>query len=1191
MAEVREERRIVTALFADVVGSTALAERLDPEEVKLVVGEAIARAIAVVESYGGSIKDLAGDGLLALFGAPVAHEDDPERAVRAALDIMTGIREYAEEVRRGFGADVAMRAGIHTGQVVVGQVGAGSRVEYGAVGDAVNATARLQAAAEPFGVLVSDATRRHIASLFSWGEPRTLQLKGKAEAMTAYPVLGITGVVSVPAAEPASPMVGRDTELAVGLELIEGLEHGRGGVFFIVGEPGIGKSRLAAELRQRASKRGNLAWLEGRCVSYGDALPYWPYRDLLRNWLEVSATDPEIRVRVKLRRKTEESFPGRALEFYPYLGTILGLNLEPDAATRLSSLSPESLQYRTFEVLTELLGQISAERPLVISLDDLHWADPTSLALTERLLPLAESGPVMLAISHRPDTDHASWLLKERAAREFRHLFREVALQPLARTSEALLLSSLAGKRALPEEVADRLLGYAEGNPFYLEQMVRSLIDSGALVPENGRWKLSAGDSMQIPQTLEGVIIARIDRLQPEWREVLTSGSVLGRTFGHALLQAVSGLELPALRQAVHHLLRLDLLREEAGGKDPVYRFKHALIQETAYRTLVASKRTGLHRRAAEWFEAFYRERPERVYGLIAHHWLAAADAEKAAHYLRLAGDRARDEWALDEAIGHYRQLTPLLEKAGKHQEAAEVLFQLGTTLHLAMRYREANDVWQEAFQRWRPQPPATDPATATLRLAVNQMPWDTEPNQGVYVANNRLIDQLYDGLLEARAGAFVVPGLAERWQVSKDGLRYRLELAPDARWNDGRRVTPAEVVYAIQKGLDHGPRIPGFLVLENAESFSTGQLQDVSSLGARPLDDRSIEFRLTRPAPHFMHMLTWPQMGPRRADLACSGPFRLEKLTSDEVVIVRDPHHRRRRRGNVGRVEWQLQRGDAARASLESGVTDVVAVSANDPAMVGAVGPEVQRIAGARVQTIYMDFAVQRADLHLRRALACATDRSRLERLLLPGQVIAGGGLVPPGLPGHTPDIAPHFQPDLARESLRQSAHRGLLRVAVATEQRAPYVDDLIDGWREVLGLTISVEEGALARNVEFFGWAHVVLWHWMAGYPDPEYYLHGLLHSRSPLNHAGWSYPAFDDLVDRALVERTGSRRLALFHEADRIAVVDQCVIIPLAYAQPAVLLRRWVHGWWEWGSPWMSFDDLTVDERSPRYRAALE
>ena len=247
MAELREERRIVTAMFADVVGSTALSERLDPEEAKLVIGEAVGRAVTAVETYGGTIGALAGDGLLALFGAPIAHEDDPERAVRAALDIIASIREYAEEVRRGFNLDFSMRVGIHTGEVVVGKVGAGSRVEYSAMGDTVNSTARLQAAAAPAGVLVSDATRRQVQPLFDWGPPVTLELKGKSTAMVAYSVLSpIEGTGTRTVVEPTAPMVGRDGELAVGLELIERLDTGSGGVFFIIGEPGIGKSSASA---------------------------------------------------------------------------------------------------------------------------------------------------------------------------------------------------------------------------------------------------------------------------------------------------------------------------------------------------------------------------------------------------------------------------------------------------------------------------------------------------------------------------------------------------------------------------------------------------------------------------------------------------------------------------------------------------------------------------------------------------------------------------------------------------------------------------------------------------------------------------------------------------------------------------------------------------------------------------------
>ena len=1190
MAELREERRIVTAMFADVVGSTALSERLDPEEAKLVIGEAVGRAVTAVETYGGTIGALAGDGLLALFGAPIAHEDDPERAVRAALDIIASIREYAEEVRRGFNLDFSMRVGIHTGEVVVGKVGAGSRVEYSAMGDTVNSTARLQAAAAPAGVLVSDATRRQVQPLFDWGPPVTLELKGKSTAMVAYSVLSpIEGTGTRTVVEPTAPMVGRDSELAVGLELIERLDTGSGGVFFIIGEPGIGKSRLAAELRQRAAER-NLTWLDGRCVSYGDALPYWPYRDLLRNWLDVSATDPELRVRVKLRRKAEESFPGHALEVYPYLGTILGLTLESEASVRLQSLSPESLQYRTFEVVTELLSHLAGERPLVIALDDLHWADPTSLALTERVLEIAESAPVMLMISHRPETDHPSWLLREKAAREYRHLFREVALQPLARNSEAALLSSLTGDRVLPEDLADRLLGFAEGNPFYLEQMVRSLIDSGALVPENGRWKLTGVDSLEVPPTLEGVIIARIDRLQPEWREVVTSASVLGRTFGLELLQAVSGLELPQLRQAVHHLLRLDLLREESAGRQPVYRFKHALIQETAYRTLVTPRRALLHRRAAEWYESYYGKRPERVYGLIAHHWIAAADYEKAVASLKLAGDRALSEWALDEAAGHYRQLIPLLMKAGRQQDASELLFQLATTLHMAMRYRETNEAWKSAFARWSPPANANPVATATLRIGVNQMPWVVDPFVSMYSTNVRVQVQLYDRLMTPRPGPYMVPGLAEWWEVSDDGLRYVMRLKPGLQWNDGRPLTAHDVVWNYLHLLE--PPNPSteaihLFLLENAQRYARGELSDAGAVGVKALDARTLEFRLGEPSPRFIWLFGYPLFGAVRPDLEPSGAFRVVSLEADRVVIERNLGYQRRHGGNVARAEWVPAVAGDAVAALRRGELDVIAPSVNWVGLREAETAGVEMLMGAPVATVSVIFGGGRADAGFRHALAHATDRAGLQAVLLPNQAVATGGLVPPGLPGHTPDIARPFDPDQARSLLAQSSHRSPFRLFVATEQRGIHLETLVGGWQDVLRMPVEIIERPIRENMRFSEIADAILWNWIAGWPDPEYYLTVLLHSRSSSNIFRWKHQPFDDLVERASAERNGAARLALFHRADRMVVEELSQVIPVVYGRGVALLQPWVQGWWEWGVPWLSLDDLAVDERSPRYR----
>ena len=305
MSELREERRLVTVLFADVVGSSTLAERLGAEDARLIVGEAIARAVRIVEAYGGTVKDLAGDGMLALFGAPIAHEDDPERAVRAGLEIAATVTAYAEEVQRGWGFEgFGVRIGADTGEVVVGQIGAGSRTEYGATGNAVNVASRLQGAAEPGSVLAGERTRALAGERFVWRDPVRLNLKGSSEPVTASTVVSVREKAGDRVMGP--PLTGREAELATLREVLSAMQAGRGGVVFLGGEPGIGKTRLASELRLAAGD--SIDWLEGRAVSYGSSLAWWPVRDLLRGWIGVGTQKPELRVRLALRRRLEELF-------------------------------------------------------------------------------------------------------------------------------------------------------------------------------------------------------------------------------------------------------------------------------------------------------------------------------------------------------------------------------------------------------------------------------------------------------------------------------------------------------------------------------------------------------------------------------------------------------------------------------------------------------------------------------------------------------------------------------------------------------------------------------------------------------------------------------------------------------------------------------------------------------------------
>src|SRR5437016_6206307 len=930
----RDERRVVTAVFADLVGSTALAERLDPEELKLIVGEAIARIIAAVESFGGTIKDLAGAGVLALFGAPTAHEDDPERAVRAAVRVRDEIEEYAREVERGWDVSgFGVRVGVSTGLVVVGDIGAGGRVEYAALGDAVNVAARLQGAASPGTVLVGEATHRLVEPLFGWNEAQTLALKGKTEPVAAFAVIGAGRASVVPRGLEGVQvdLIERGAELAHGAEVLGNVAAGIGGVLVVTGEPGIGKSRLLAELRARFESmdaaRGTPIWLEGRCVSYGEAMPYWPFRDLLRTWLGVLADRPELRVRVPVRRQIGRLFGEHAIEYYPYLGAMLGLTLEPEAHARLAELSPEAAQYRTFEVIRALFARLAEQGPIVAAFEDLHWADATSLQLLGNLLADTEVSALLLVLTLRPERDHAAWRLKEAAARELPHRTRELALEALSGDGGRELLRSLIGGIELAPAMERRILDPAEGNPFFLEEIVRSLVDAGALVRDGDGWRFDHEIEVEVPPTVEKVIVARIDRLGPGARDALLAAAVLGRSFGLPHLEAVA--DEGDIGPALMELQRLDLIREGRRWPEPEYRFKHVLIQDAAYRTLAKARRGALHRRAAAWLEERYAGREDEVAGLLAHHWLAAEDEDKAVAYLARAGDRARQEYALDEAIGYYRDLLPILERRGAKQEMALVLFKLALALHMSLRFREANDAYQRAFPLWSPPVRSADPPSATLAVATSFLPNDPDPRSAIAWPNIQLCMQLFDRLVEQWPERTILPSLAERWEIADDGLRYVFHLRDGLRWSDGVPLTAHDVEFGIKRVLN--PDAPGssvaiYFVLENGQDYYLRTNADADRIGVRALDDRTLEFRLVAPAPYFLSVMNRPDGGPqpRHAIEAegdawvdrgvVSGAFRIVDRGDEHLELERRPDANAARPGNVQRVRY-------VRTSIRDGV------------------------------------------------------------------------------------------------------------------------------------------------------------------------------------------------------------------------------------------------------------------------------
>jgi predicted ATPase/class 3 adenylate cyclase len=670
---LRAERRLVTVMFADVSGFTAMSEAMDPEAVRDVMNACFECLVPVVERYGGTVDKFIGDEIMALFGAPVAHEDDPVRALRAALDMMGALETF--NVERG--TDLGLHFGINTGHVIAGGLGTREREEYSVMGDAVNVAARLEDLSERGEILVGPDTQRLTAPLFEYEARPAIRVKGKREPMTVYRLLrtkavrgkvrGIEGL--------ASALVGRDAELEAMQEAVERLHAGIGGIVTLVGEAGLGKSRLVAEIGSSViggPSSADVRWIEGRCLSYGGSIAYLPWLDVLRGLLGIAPDDEPAAVRDTLRERVGDICPEQFDDVYPFLAHLFSLPPDDEARARLRGVEGEGLQTLTFRAIGTLIEHAAGQQPLVIVCEDLHWADPTSVEMLERLLTLTDRAAVLFLCVLRPETEHACWRVVETAARRYRHRHSDLRLDPLSVEESAALVGNLLHVEDLPSALRERLLDHAEGNPFYVEELIRSLIDGGAIVQdaESGRWRAAPDvEDIAISDTLHGVLVARIDRLQEETRRILQLASVIGRVFLYRVLAEIAQQE----REVAAHLLTLQretLIREHARVPELEYAFKHQLTQEAAYSGILRQERRAYHRQVAESLERLFADRLDEVLGLLAYHWERAEETQQAAHYLRRAGEQAAAQFANAGALdylGRALELTPAADVAGRY--------------------------------------------------------------------------------------------------------------------------------------------------------------------------------------------------------------------------------------------------------------------------------------------------------------------------------------------------------------------------------------------------------------------------------------------------------------------------------------------------------------------------------------------
>ena len=1191
--QVGWERRTVTIMFSDIKGSTAMAEDLDPEDAMEIMDGAFDLLIEPVYRYEGTLARLMGDAVLAFFGAPIAHEDDAERACRAALDIVEGAGKYAARLQQERGiTGFNVRVGINTGLVVVGEVGSDLRVEYTAMGDVVNLASRLESAAEPGTVLVSEDTYRLIAPMFETAALGPIEVKGRSEPVPAYRVLAVKELPSKPRGIPGleSRLVGRQAEFAALRETLERLQAGAGGVVTIVGEAGIGKSRLVAEARKGASQ---LRWVQGRCMSYGMSIAYLPWLDMLRGLLGLAAEDSPAKVRTGIQEQIRSLSPGQFDEVYPYLAAVLSLPLETEVEARLTQLDGQRLKASTFRAVERLLTSAARHGPLVLVAEDLHWADPTSVELLESLLPLTEQVDLLLICVFRPEREHDAWRLREMAARDYGCRHTDLWLEPLSATESEMLVGNLLRLEDLPEKLKGQIQERAEGNPFYLEEVLRSLIDEGAITQEEGtgQWVATRDVAdIAIPDTLQGVLLARIDRLQDETKRVLQMAAVIGRLFLCRVLVQLAHEERD-LEGDLRMLQREGLVQELTRQPYLEYIFKHEMTREAAYNSLLKKDRRAFHQKVAQALERLYQDRLEELVGLLAHHWERAGDVERATACLLRAGDRARLVHAHHEAADFYQRALAFLKATGDNEQVARTLMRLGLTFDAALEFRRARQAYDEGFAFWRRAEETAaarwlPPASHAFRER-GEDPLTLDPAFSSDDRSLGIVEQIFSGLVDLTYESGIVPDVAASWEVSRRGQRIVFHLRDDVYWSDGTPVTADDFAYSWRRVLDPatGSRNADLLYdIKGARAFNEGRVSAVDGLGVRALDDRTLTVELEAPTGYLLPLLSYGGLYPvpshvvERAGSAWSepenivtnGPFQLESWQrGDSMRLVRNPRYHGRFGGNVQRVEMSTAILGDWRTSLrmyEADLLDIISLDGS-PEETDRVR---QRLGGdyitqPGVVARYMAFDVTRKpfdDMRVRLAFAHALDREVLADVTSAGyHQPASGGLVPPGMAGHSAGIALPHDPERGRQLLAEAGYRGgrgfplveLLAPAGGRAQ-APFLRDQA---RQHLGVEVQAQVLPWHEFVDRVrnGPPHLSLMGWAPDYPDPDSYLRVAVQ-----RHTAWRDEQYFALVERARRSLNLTERMALYAQAELI-LVEQVPLLPLDYPRVHLLVKPWI------------------------------
>ena len=642
-------RKYVTVLFSDMSGYTAMSEKLDPEEVKEIMGKIFGEISKAIPRYEGVIDKFIGDAVMALFGVPQSHEDDPVRAIKAAREIHEIVSSISPQYEKRIGKPLAMHTGICTGLVVTGEMNL-EKGTPGVLGDTINTASRLTGLAKPGEIVISPDTYHQAEGYFTFEPMEPTTVKGKAEPIRPYKVIsakedptkthGLTGL--------RAELIGRKVEMAQLQEAVTNLKQGKGSIFSIVGDAGTGKSRLIEEFKASLDLN-TIQWREGHAYAYSQNIPYFPLINLLsRAWQIKEGDSPE-----QVRKKVEAGagiLIGDRTDLIPYLGSLYSLKYP-----EIENVSPEYWKARLHEAIQLILANLCKRSSTIICIEDLHWADPSSIEILRNILSDIRY-PVLFLCIYRPTF---SLFTSQQAATV--KSYHEIRIQDLSPGESQDMVESLLKSRNVPPELKAFIQTQVEGNPFYLEEVINSLVETATLIHQGDKWLLTKPLSeANIPSTVQGVISARLDRLERETKRILQEASVIGRAFLYEILRRITELK-EQIDRSLMGLERLDLIRTRALQPDIEYIFKHALTQEVAYTGLLKTERHNIHEKIGQVMEELFQDRLPEFYETLAFHFKQGQSVTKAVEYLMKAGEKNINRYSLDEAYQYYREAFELL--------------------------------------------------------------------------------------------------------------------------------------------------------------------------------------------------------------------------------------------------------------------------------------------------------------------------------------------------------------------------------------------------------------------------------------------------------------------------------------------------------------------------------------------------